>query len=94
MKAGVLSAASILTLVILAAPGLADSRSEKYRSSGCEIERKFDDDGKFESKIECKPGRGQARLGDDAKEEFRQGGCKVKREWKKDGAYKEEVTCD
>lgn len=72
--------------------GFADSRSQKYRSNGCEIERKSDDGGKFESKVECKGG-GPARFG-EAKEEFRQGPCLIKREWKKDGGYKEEVKCE
>jgi hypothetical protein len=80
-------------LAISALPSLADGRTEKYRSNGCEIERKFDDD-KYETKVECKPGYGRARFGGAAgKEEFRQGGCEIKREWKADGEYKEEVKC-
>ncbi|HYC65254.1 MAG TPA: hypothetical protein VEC14_11035 [Reyranellaceae bacterium] len=79
-------------LVALACtPALADSRSEKYRDGGCDVERKFDS-GKMESKIECKPRYG-ANAG-SGKEEFRRGDCLIKREWKANGEYKEEVKCD
>ena len=72
----------------------ADGRTEKYRNGGCEVERKYDS-GKFESKVECKPGRGAARLSaGEGKEEFRRNGCEVKREWKPNGEYKEEIKCD
>lgn len=81
----------VLILAAAASPVAADGRSQKYRSNGCEVERKTDG-LKYESKIECKGG-GPARFG-EAKEEFRQGPCLVKREWKKDGEYKEEVKCD
>ncbi len=81
----------ILVLAVAFAPAHADSRSQKYRSNGCEVERKTDGT-RFESKVECKDG-GPARFG-EAKEEFRQGPCLVKREWKKDGEYKEEIKCD
>ena len=86
---------STLALLLLASPAALadDERSAKYRSNGCEIERKYDD-GKMESKVECKPrGFGGAYYG-SGKEEFRQGPCKVKREWKRNGEYKEEVKCD
>jgi len=77
------------------ASGIADDRTQKYRSGGCEIERKYGSD-KYESKVECKPGRGVTRLssGGEGKEEFRRNGCEVKREWKQNGEYKEEVKCD
>lgn len=81
----------------LAAEATADSRTSKYRSGGCEIEEKYDDDGKFEKKVDCKPGHrgaafrdGRGRVG---KEEYRQGRCDIKREWKENGEYKEEVKC-
>ena len=51
--------------------------------------------GKYESKVECKPGRGVTRLSaGEGKEEFKRNGCEVKREWKQNGEYKEEVKCD
>ncbi len=81
----------VLILAAAATPASADSPSQKYRSNGCEVERKADG-SKYESKVECR-GSGQARFG-EAKEEFRQGPCLVKREWKKDGEFKEEVKCD
>ncbi len=79
-------------LVGWAAEAAADSRTKKYRSGGCDIEEKYDNGGKFEKKVECKPGyRGASfRVG---KEEFRRGGCEIKREWKENGEYKEEVKC-
>ncbi|TAJ40193.1 MAG: hypothetical protein EPO67_00450 [Reyranella sp.] len=80
-----------LIVAAAASPAVADDRSQKYRSNGCEVERKADG-FKYESKVECKGG-GPARFR-EAKEEFRQGPCLVKREWKKDGEYKEEVKCD
>jgi hypothetical protein len=93
MKANLLSIVPALLFAVSVAPALADSRTQKYRSNGCEIERKFDDD-KYETKVDCKPGYGRARLnGGSGKEEFRQGGCEIKREWKEDGEYKEEVKC-
>lgn len=92
MKASLLSFMPALLILASAASALADSRSQKYRSNGCEVERKFDDDGKSETKIDCKPGYGRAYAG-AGKEEFRQGGCEIKREWKPDGEYKEEVKC-
>jgi hypothetical protein len=73
-------------------PGLADNRTQKYRSGGCEIERQVDSDGKFETKVDCKPGYGRGYFG-AGKEEFVQGGCEIKREWKRDGEHKEEVKC-
>ena len=76
------------------ASGIADDRTQKYRSGGCEVERKYGSD-KYESKVDCKPGRGAARLSaGEGKEEFRRNGCEVKREWKQNGEYKEEVKCD
>lgn len=92
MKASLLSFVPALLILASAASALADSRSQKYRSNGCEVERKFDDDGKSETKVECKPGYGRMYVG-AGKEEFRQGGCEIKREWKPDGEYKEEVKC-
>ncbi len=93
----VLSSAVVgLGLVGGALEAVADSRTEKFRSRGCDIERKYDDDGKFEEKIECKPGayRGRDRQGArSGKEEYRRGNCEIKREWKEDGEYKEEVKC-
>ena len=77
------------------ASATADDSTQKYRSGGCEIERKYGDTGKFESKVECKPGRGGTRLSaGEGKEEFKRNGCLVKREWKQNGEYKEEVKCD
>ena len=78
------------------ASATADDRTQKYRSGGCEVERKYGDTGKYESKVECKPGRGVTHLssGGEGKEEFRRNGCEVKREWKQSGEYKEEVKCD
>jgi hypothetical protein len=74
------------------ASAMADDRTQKYRSGGCEVERKYGDAGKYESKVECKPG---ARLSaGEGKEEFKRNGCEVKREWKKNGEYKEEIKCD
>ncbi len=83
-----------VALLLLASSGaLADSLTEKFRSNGCEVERKFDD-GKVESKVECQPrGFGGARFG-NGKEEFRRGGCEIKRGWKQNGEYKEEVKCE
>ena len=76
------------------ASATADDRTQKYRSGGCEVERKYGSD-KYESKVECKPGRGAARLSaGEGKEEFKRNGCEVKREWKQNGEYKEEVKCD
>ena len=68
----------------------------KALQSAKEAERKYGDTGKYESKVECKPGRGVTRLssGGEGKEEFRRNGCEVKREWKRSGEYKEEVKCD
>jgi hypothetical protein len=85
---------TISAFVVLALPAtaLADSRSEKYRSNGCEVERKVEGQGKMESKVECKPRFDGARFG-SGKEEFRRGGCEVKREWKENGEFKEEVKC-
>lgn len=79
-----------------ATQAVADSRTEKYRSGGCEIERKYDEDGKFEKKVECKRGYRDGLYPawrGEGKEEFSRGGCEVKREWKKDGEFKEEVKC-
>jgi hypothetical protein len=82
------------TLGILAASSaLADDRAEKYRSNGCEVERKYDS-GKVESKVECKPRGFIGAYRGSGKEEFRQGGCLIKREWKQNGEYKEEVKCE
>jgi hypothetical protein len=92
VKASLLSFMPALLILASAASVLADSRSQKYRSNGCEVERKFDDDGKSETKVDCKPGYGRAYAG-AGKEEFRQGGCEIKREWKPNGEYKEEVKC-
>lgn len=95
MKAGPLLVLSAFVFVASIGasigPGLADSRTQKYRSNGCEVERKVDH-GKFEIKVDCKPGHGRAHVG-AGKEEFVQGGCEIKREWKRDGEYKEEVKC-
>ena len=77
------------------APAVANDQTQKYRSGGCEVERKYGDTGKYESKVECKPGRSGTRLSaGEGKEEFRRNGCLVKREWKQNGEYKEEVKCD
>lgn len=92
MRADALLALSALVFVASTGPSLADGRTQKYRSNGCEIERKVDDDGRFESKVDCKPGQGRAYSG-AGKEEFIQGGCEIKREWKPNGEYKEEVKC-
>jgi len=90
MKSALLAAA----FLGFAVPVIADDRTEKYRSGGCAVERKFGDDGKYESKVECKPGRGMARTAaGEGKQEFRHGGCQVKREWKLDGEFKEEIKC-
>ena len=76
------------------ASAIANDGTQKYRSGGCEVERKQGAD-KYESKVECKPGRGSARLfAGEGKEEFKRNGCEVKREWKKNGEYKEEIKCD
>lgn len=86
----------VLTMVLMAgmAPVVADGRAEKYRSGGCEVERKYGSD-KYESKVECKATRGVVRRSSgEGKEEFRRNGCEVKREWKQNGEYKEEVKCD
>ena len=94
MKPALSPVALALAFLGSAAPGLADDRTEKYRSNGCAVERKFGDDGKYEAKVECKPGNRFARTGGSAgKEEFKQGGCEIKREWKQDGEYKEEIKC-
>jgi len=88
--------ASVLAAVFLGemASALADGRTEKYRSGGCEVERKYDS-GKYESKVEFKPGRGAARFSaGEGKEEFRRNGCEIKREWKPNGEYKEEIKCN
>jgi hypothetical protein len=88
----------VLAVALLAgmASAAADDRTQKYRSGGCDVERKYGDTGKYESKVECKPGRGVTRLssGGEGKEEFKRNGCEVKREWKQNGEYKEEVKCD
>ena len=78
------------------ASAIADDRTQKYRSGGCEVERKTAILDKYESKVECKPGRGGTRLSSagEGKEEFKRNGCEVKREWKQNGEYKEEVKCD
>ena len=60
---------------------IANDRTQKYRSGGCEVERKYGDTGKYESKVECKPGRAGTRLSAvEGKEQ--------------NGEYKEEVKCD
>ena len=89
------SAVVSLGLVGGAFEAAADSRTEKFRDRGCDVERKYDKDGKYEQKVECKPGRHHAfRDGRRAgKEEYRRGRCEIKREWKEDGEYKEEVKC-
>lgn len=97
MHASLLSFLSVplaLPALVLASTAtvLADGQSQKYRNNGCEIERKIDDSGKSETKVDCKPGYGRAYVG-TGKEEFRQGGCEIKREWKANGEYKEEVKC-
>lgn len=92
VRADALLVMSALVIVASVGPSLADGRTQKYRSNGCEIERKVDDDGRFETKVDCKPGQGRAYFG-AGKEEFIQGGCEIKREWKRDGEYKEEVKC-
>jgi hypothetical protein len=53
--------------------------SQKCRNKGCEIERKIDDDGKSQTKLDGKPDIGRACVG--TKKELRQGGCEIKREW-------------
>lgn len=78
-----------------AVPAIADDRTQKYRSAGCDVERKYGDSGKYEAKVECKPGRRFSPIvSGSGKEEFKQGGCEVKREWKQDGEYKEEIKCE
>ena len=91
----------VMSSVVLAAaflagvsPAIANDRTEKYRSGGCEVERKAGS-GKYESKVECKGGRGGPMFSaGEGKQEFKSGGCEVKREWKQNGEYKEEVKCD
>jgi hypothetical protein len=91
MKPVVSSIVLAITFLGGMASAVADGRTEKYRSGGCEVERKYNS-GKYESKVECKPG---ARLSaGEGKEEFKRNGCEVKREWKKNGEYKEEIKCD
>jgi hypothetical protein len=91
MKPVVPSIVLAITFLGGMASAVADGRTEKYRSGGCEVERKYNS-GKYESKVECKPG---ARLSaGEGKEEFKRNGCEVKREWKKNGEYKEEIKCD
>lgn len=92
MHASLLSFLPALLVLASATAALADSQSQKYRNNGCEIERKIENDGKSETKVDCKPGFGRAYVG-TGKEEFRQGGCEIKREWKANGEYKEEVKC-
>ena len=83
-----------VAFVGIAAHGIADDRTQKYRSAGCEVERKYGDSGKYEAKVECKSGRRfSPTASGSGKEEFKQGGCEVKREWKQDGEYKEEIKC-
>ena len=94
MKSGLSPVVLAVVFAGVAAPAIADDRTQKYRSAGCEIERKFGDSGKYEAKVECKPGRRFAPAASGSgKEEFKQGGCEVKREWKQDGEYKEEIKC-
>jgi hypothetical protein len=85
----------VLAVAFLAgmSPAVANDRTEKYRSGGCEVERKAGS-GKYESKVECKSGRGPMVSAGEGKQEFKSGGCEVKREWKKNGEYKEEIKCD
>jgi hypothetical protein len=92
VRADPLLVMSALVFVASVGPSLADGRTQKYRSNGCEIERKVDDDGRFEAKVDRKPGQGRAYFG-AGKEMFIPGGCEVKRERKRDGEYKEEVKC-
>jgi hypothetical protein len=95
MKPVVLSIALGIALPGGMASAIADDRTQKYRSGGCEVERKYGSSGKYESKVECKSGRGAARFASgEGKEEFKRNGCEVKREWKRNGEYKEEVKCD
>jgi hypothetical protein len=95
MKSVVSSIVLAVACLVGMASATADDRTQKYRSGGCEVERKYGDTGKYESKVECKPGRGAARLSaGEGKEEFKRNGCEVKREWKQNGEYKEEVKCD
>lgn len=68
----------------------------EYRDGNCKVERKRENDGDFEEKIDCKGGYygGHGRHArSEFKEEFRDGHCKVKRELQKDGDYKEERKC-
>jgi hypothetical protein len=95
MKPIVSSIVLIIAFLGGMASATANDQTQKYRNGGCEIERKYGDTGKYESKVECKPGRGGTRLsGSEGKEEFKRNGCLVKREWKQNGEYKEEVKCD
>jgi hypothetical protein len=94
MKLVVSSTVLVVALLGGMSPAIADGRTEKYRSGGCEVERKYGSD-KYESKVECKSTRGVARgLSSEGKEKFKRNGCEVKREWKQNGEYKEEVKCD
>lgn len=83
-------------LLLGLASAIADDRTQKYRSGGCEVERKYGSSGKYESKVECKSGGGGAArfASGEGNEEFKRNGCEVKREWKRNGEYKEEVKCD
>jgi hypothetical protein len=88
---------ALLAIAVLgnAASSLADDRVQKFRSGGCDVERKYESSGKYESKVECKPGSRFAPIASGSgKEELRQRGCEVKREWKQDGGYKEEIKCE
>jgi hypothetical protein len=93
MKFAVLPVVLAVALLGSVSPGIADDRTEKYRSGGCEVERKAGS-GKYESKVECKPGRGPLFSAGEGKQEFKSNGCEVKREWKRNGEYKEEIKCD
>jgi hypothetical protein len=93
MKVPVLPVVLAVALLGSVSPGIADDRTEKYRSGGCEVERKAGP-AKYESKVECKAGRGPLFSAGEGKQEFKSNGCEVKREWKKNGEYKEEIKCD
>jgi hypothetical protein len=94
MKLVVSSIVVVVAILGGMAAAVANDRTEKYRSAGCEVERKYGS-GKYESKVDCKPGLGGTRLSaGEGKEEFNRNGCEVKREWKQNGEYKEEIKCD
>ncbi|WP_167772528.1 glycine zipper 2TM domain-containing protein [Ramlibacter henchirensis] len=99
-----LIASMLLTVISYSPSALADHDDRGHRRHGgrefkeefwdgnCKVERKFEKDGDYKEKIECKGGDHRHRHA-HYKEEYRDGNCKVERKFERDGDYKEERKC-